>query len=157
MIYVIHAIMCILTGGNQIQIGFGLLKVNVFSYDWYHLTFIFQVPYKKLMRTILYIYTWYQSRFNIWYQSPAYLVNNLQRWQRSSLRHNSKKDILHNVHRYLTDPTTTIGSVEWRSTCNRSTMNFSIHPSLFVKPVIWSSITSLFKSSSWSRLPKESC
>jgi len=28
MIYVIHAIMCILTGGNQIQIGFGLLKVN---------------------------------------------------------------------------------------------------------------------------------
>ena len=25
---VIHAIMCILTDGNQIQIGFGLLKVN---------------------------------------------------------------------------------------------------------------------------------
>ena len=56
MIYVIHAIMCILTDGNQIQIGFGLLKVNVFSHDWYHLTFIFQVPYKKLMRKILHIY-----------------------------------------------------------------------------------------------------
>ena len=28
MTYVIHAIMCILTDGNQIQIGFGLLKVN---------------------------------------------------------------------------------------------------------------------------------
>ena len=28
MIYVIHAIMCILTGGNQIQNGFGLLKVK---------------------------------------------------------------------------------------------------------------------------------
>ena len=28
MIYVIHAIMFILTDGNQIQIGFGFLKVN---------------------------------------------------------------------------------------------------------------------------------
>ena len=34
------------------------------------------------------------------------------------------QDILHNVHRYLMDPTTTIGSVEWRFTCNRSTTNF---------------------------------
>ena len=50
--------MCILTGGNQIQNGFGLLKVNVFFYDWYHLTFIFQVPSKK-SRTILHIYIFY--------------------------------------------------------------------------------------------------
>ena len=29
MTYVIHAIMFILTDGNQIQIGFGFLKVNI--------------------------------------------------------------------------------------------------------------------------------
>ena len=52
MIYVIHAIMCILTGENQIQNGFGLLKVNVFFYIWYHLTFILQVPYKKIDENI---------------------------------------------------------------------------------------------------------
>ena len=32
MIYVIHAIMFILSNGNQIQIGFGFLKVNVFDH-----------------------------------------------------------------------------------------------------------------------------
>ena len=52
----IHVIMCILTGGNQILNGFGLLKVNMFFYFWYHLTFILQVPYKKLTRTYIYIY-----------------------------------------------------------------------------------------------------
>ena len=42
---------------------FGLLKVNVFFYDWYHLTFIFQVPYKKFDKNntsnIYHIYTCY--------------------------------------------------------------------------------------------------
>jgi len=28
ILYVIHAIICILTDGNQIQIGFGFLNVN---------------------------------------------------------------------------------------------------------------------------------
>ena len=59
--------MCILTDGNQIQIGFGLLKVNVFSYDWYHLTFIFQVPYKKFEKdntsNIYHIYICYDIFF----------------------------------------------------------------------------------------------
>ena len=54
MIYVTHAIMCTLTGGNQILNGFGLLKVNMFFYNWYHLTFILQVPYKKVDKNIYY-------------------------------------------------------------------------------------------------------
>ena len=63
MIYVIHIIMCILTGGNQIQNGSGLLKVNVFFYVWYHLTFILQVPYKKIDENIyIYIYI-----YILWY------------------------------------------------------------------------------------------
>ena len=60
MIYVILATMCILTGGNQILNGFGLLKVNMFFYVWYHLTFILQVPYKKIDENIyMYIFKWY--------------------------------------------------------------------------------------------------
>ena len=47
MIYVILATMCILTGENQILNGFGVLKVNVIFYVWYHLTSILQVPYKS--------------------------------------------------------------------------------------------------------------
>ena len=47
--------MYILIGGNQILNGFELLKVNMFFYVWYHLTFILQVPYKKIDENI-YIY-----------------------------------------------------------------------------------------------------
>ena len=55
-------------------------------------------------------YNWHHLRTNNWYQSPAYPVNNIQEWQRSSLHHNSKKNILHNVHHYSMDRTTTIES-----------------------------------------------
>ena len=47
MIYVILATMCILTDGNQILNGFGVLKINMIFYVWYHLTSILQVPYKN--------------------------------------------------------------------------------------------------------------
>jgi len=43
------------------------------------------------------------------YQHPAYSI---QGWQQSFLHHNSRKDILHNVHLYLMDKTTTTESIE---------------------------------------------
>ena len=52
-------------------------------------------PFQCLCYLIYRSYIWYQSR--------------VQGWQRNFLHHNSRKDILHNVHHCLMDQTTTTG------------------------------------------------
>ena len=63
MIYVIHVIMFILTMETKFKLGLVSKRLMLYSYDWYHLMFIFQVPYKKFDKNntsnIYHIYTCY--------------------------------------------------------------------------------------------------
>ena len=90
--------------GHKDRTRINLLSLRLHFSEFYLVNFYFlQVfLFKKFINTIHppLVFVLLEYRSYTWYQS------------KDALHHNSKKYILHNVHSYLTDPTTTIESVE---------------------------------------------